>query len=72
MRQLKSHYVSHSPGPQWSMGDSRAGGGEAEPGGSTDDVEESWLPGNQLVTQEVDGVGWGEQTLARNAASKLL
>jgi len=41
------------------MGDSRAGGGEAEPGGSADDVEESWLPGNQLVTQEVEGVGWG-------------
>ena len=44
------------------MGDSRAGGGEAEPGGSADDVEESWLPGKQLVTQEVEGVGGGAYT----------
>ena len=62
MWQLKSDYVSHPPGPQWSMGDSRAGGGEAEPGGSADDVEESWLPGKQLVTQEVEGVGGGAYT----------
>ena len=41
------------------MRDSRAGGGEAEPGGPADDVGESWLPGNQLVTQEVEGVGSG-------------
>lgn len=52
------------------MGDWRAGGGEAEPLGSAADVEETWLPGNCLVTKEAMGLG-GERS-TRKAASKLL
>lgn len=47
--------------------------GEAEPAGSAADVEETWLPGNQLVTKEAEGWGRGVGgTLARKAGSKLL
>lgn len=45
--------------------------GEAEPAGSAADVEETWLPGNQLVTKEAEGWGggWGEHLPGRLAPS---
>ena len=35
--------------------------GEAELAGSAADVEETWLPGYQLITEEAEGWGGGEQ-----------
>lgn len=42
------------PADPWEM---RVGGGKAEPPGSKAAVEETWLPGNWLVTKEAEGQG---------------
>lgn len=39
------------------MGDLSAGVRKTEPPGSAVDVEETWLPGNWLVTKKAEGQG---------------
>lgn len=53
------------------MGDLRAEGGQTEPLGSAANVEETWLPGNCLVSKKAEGQ-WGGADVARKATSKLL